>query len=198
MKKCSYCGKTEKQTRIVFYERKKYLCNAHRIQMIRHGYIKKITVFDRNEITVNGNICTMKLYNKYGICIAKTLFDKEYLKDIKPIRWGLDGRGYVYSQKLKIKLHQFILGKKQGFIIDHINQQTLDNRISNLRHVTKSQNGMNNKHKGYYYAKKINRWIVKIQFNKIIKHIGCFKTEEEAKKARRKAELKYFKKYARI
>lgn len=39
----------------------------------------------------------------------------------------------------KIKIHQMILGKIEGMDIDHINGDKLDNRISNLRHTTRSQ-----------------------------------------------------------
>jgi len=46
----------------------------------------------------------------------------------------------------KIKLHQFLLGKPDdGFVIDHVNGDGLDNRRSNLRFVTNSQNRMNQK-----------------------------------------------------
>lgn len=42
-----------------------------------------------------------------------------------------------------IKMHTFLLGKKDGHIIDHINNDGLNNLLSNIRFVTPSQNSRN-------------------------------------------------------
>jgi hypothetical protein len=70
--------------------------------------------------------------------------------------------------------------------IDHINRDTTDNRLSNLRAATQLQNSANkssrgfSKYRGVYYHRKNKKWCacgVKYQ----VKHyLGTFNTEEEA------------------
>lgn len=106
--------------------------------------------------------------------------------------------GHGRGNRVPIKLHRFILNPPKGQSIDHINQDPLDNRRENLRYCTKSQNAINSsKYKGYYYFKQCKRWCVQIQVNSKTKHIGLYKTEEEAREARKKAELEYFGEFAR-
>lgn len=51
--------------------------------------------------------------------------------------------GYAYNTEQKIFLHVFVLGKKDGFVVDHVNGDKLDNRRENLRHCTVRQNNLN-------------------------------------------------------
>jgi hypothetical protein len=92
-----------------------------------------------------------------------------------------------------------LLNLTQELVADHINHNKIDNRKSNLRAVSQQEN-MHNKstfksnksgHTGVHYNKKANRWTVSIGYNGKAKYIGCFKTIEEAVKARKEAELKY-------
>jgi hypothetical protein len=70
--------------------------------------------------------------------------------------------------------------------IDHINGIKTDNRISNLRDVTKSENNYNRKghrektYKYYYFNKGHHVWEVKATINSKRKHLGYFETEELA------------------
>lgn len=121
------------------------------------------------------------------------IFDKDDYDKIKNYCWQIS-KGYVVTRdKGKyISFHVFIMGKKDGFVIDHINQKKNDNRKSNLRYATKSQNGINTKKKikGVYKGKK--RWYARITVNKEIIELGSYKTKEEAMIARQQAEIKYF------
>lgn len=51
-------------------------------------------------------------------------------------RRAIGGGKYLY-------MHTAILGKKEGFMADHINGNGLDNRRDNLRLVTQRQNSQN-------------------------------------------------------
>lgn len=40
----------------------------------------------------------------------------------------------------KVYLHRLIMGNPDGLVVDHLNQQTLDNRRENLQVVTQKEN----------------------------------------------------------
>jgi hypothetical protein len=87
-----------------------------------------------------------------------------------------------------------VLGKKEGYVIDHINHNKLDNRKCNLRHITHQANVMHmQKERGVYWREDRGKWITQIRINAKTKHIGCFETREEALIARKEAESKYFR-----
>lgn len=101
----------------------------------------------------------------------------------------------------------FVFGVWPPKELDHINGIRDDNRIVNLRPVTKSQNQHNRKRwvkstsskfKGVSFHKLTGKWVAHIQaFNKR-EHIGLFDTEEAAAKARNsRAEILHGE-YARI
>jgi hypothetical protein len=91
-------------------------------------------------------------------------------------------------------------------VVDHINRDTCDNRASNLRWATLSENGVNSKIsdnntsgvKGVSYVKSRNIFRTTIQFNGKKKNIGDFKTLEEATKKRKEYEEKFFKEFQPI
>tara|TARA_R110000823_G_C15639991_1_gene469695 strand:- start:38 stop:541 length:504 start_codon:yes stop_codon:yes gene_type:complete len=76
-------------------------------------------------------------------------------------------------------------------IVDHINNNSLDNRIQNLRILTAYKNRLNNTAKGYYWNKKEKKWQAQITFNGKKKTIGYFKEEEDAHQAYLTAKEKY-------
>ena len=64
--------------------------------------------------------------------------------------------------------------------VDHINGDSTDNRIHNLRLVTHQQNHQNRGHRGTSFHKRLGKWIAKIMVNGKQYHIGYYDTEEEA------------------
>ena len=52
------------------------------------------------------------------------------------------------EKRKKVAMHNIIMKPSEGFIVDHINGNGLDNRRSNLRIVTRQQNTFNSVHKG--------------------------------------------------
>ena len=69
--------------------------------------------------------------------------------------------------------------------IDHINRNSLDNRIINLRVATRTEQILNRdcviNAKGYSWYK--GKWQARIRINGKQKHLGYFNTEEEARQA---------------
>ena len=79
----------------------------------------------------------------------------------------------------------------------HININSLDNRIENLRVVTSQQNVFNKvkrngvKIKGYSWDKENNNWRARIRLNKKLINLGSFTEEADARQAYLTAKEKY-------
>lgn len=92
-----------------------------------------------------------------------------------------------------VKGHQFIFYMKHGYIpklIDHIDENKLNNKISNLRPSDKSLNALNisnskgyTKHRGKYLAQ------IMIDYKHI--YLGVYDTEEEASSVYQLEKQKY-------
>lgn len=132
------------------------------------------------------------------------IIDNDDYKLVSKYKWHyadyLDGRGYAktYNRGNKphlLRMHRLILGAKDGEKVDHINQNTLDNRRENLRFVTQSQNMMNMKPRrtnksGYKGVCRISNelykhrpWLATTWKDCKQVHIGYFTTAKEAAKA---------------
>lgn len=108
--------------------------------------------------------------------------------------WVNGKRGLVY-------LHRWLLNAPIGVEIDHINRNSLDNRRSNLRMASRSQNCANRPaatgtFKGVTWHKDAQRWVAQIAVEGKNRHIGCFLTEEEAALAYDVAALDAFGEFA--
>jgi hypothetical protein len=145
-------------------------------------------------------------------CIDGSLYWKNptHGKAIKGSKAGFinnDGYYQISIYGKKFKEHQIVYLIKNGFIpkeIDHINGNRTDNRIENLREVTRSQNMCNkttNKlntsgSKNVSWKAKINKWQVAINFNGKRKYIGVFEDFEFAELVATEARNKYHGEYA--
>jgi hypothetical protein len=116
-------------------------------------------------------------------------------------------RGSGKNKDGMIRMARAILGLTKGDrrYADHINRNTLDNRRSNLRIVTSSQNCWNSvKHrnntsgyKGVYWHKRTGTWMVRIRVNYKRLFLGHFSSLEDAANAYREAVAKYHGEYGR-
>ena len=141
-------------------------------------------------------------------------FDLEDYKKIKKYCWCFNNNGYLISnlwdsnkkKNYKLLLHKIILdiSKTKKIHIDHIHHNKFDNRKKELRICTPQQNGQNcviSKNntsgvKGVSYNKRAKKWISYIRYDNSTLHLGYFDTFEEAVKARKEAEDKYFGEYS--
>lgn len=102
---------------------------------------------------------------------------------------------YLNKKRYSFLGHQFawfFINNELPKCIDHKNRVKTDNRIENLRLVTKSQNAMNMRNnKGYTYCSRSNKYIAIIMVNYKKKHLGSFKTPEEARKSYLENKEKY-------
>jgi len=119
---------------------------------------------------------------------------------------GRNSRPGASQKRLYIKMHRVVLKPPEGFIVDHINRNGLDNRKANLRLATRAQNSLNrpyikrpnspSKYKGVTWHKRNKKWQAQICYNGIHKTIGYFHDEVAAAKAYDKAAKKYHKEFA--
>jgi len=81
--------------------------------------------------------------------------------------------------------------------IDHINRDKADNRLCNLRDVTRAQNGQNQTrrrnnasgHSGVSWDSNAARWVAAIRADGKRRYLGCFKELDAAVAARKAAEI---------
>lgn len=121
-------------------------------------------------------------------------FNREVIKKSDGyITIGID----LDKKHINLKGHQFAYYIKYNKIvncIDHIDGDRTNNKIDNLREVTKQENSFNTKAKGYTFNKRNNKYQAQIAVNYKRIYIGLFNTEEEAKQAYLDAKQIYHKK----
>ena len=139
--------------------------------------------------------------NKYVIVDDE---DFEYLNQWK---WHLSDSGYavrgINKNNKKFRMHREINKTPEGLDTDHINGNKLDNRKSNLRTVTRSQNKMNvgkpktnsSGIKGVSWHKACEKWRADIKVNQKQISLGCYSLLQKAILVRNLAEKKYFKEF---
>jgi hypothetical protein len=125
-----------------------------------------------------------------------------YNKKNKLIK-GINSRGYcqitmkVNNKTISLLAHHFswyCVNKECVEEIDHINGIRNDNRICNLKSVTRQQNQWNRTTaKGYCWSKIQNKWHAQIKLNKKTIYLGLHNTEKEARNAYLQAKEIYHK-----
>lgn len=138
--------------------------------------------------------------------------DDEDYERIKNFNWGIAVKKNVpYIQattkapRKTIQLARLIMNAEAGYLIDHVNGDTLDNRKENLRAASKKTNAQNmkpnanttSKYKGVCWDKFRNKWRASIKVNNRQCHIGRFNLEEEAAKAYDIKAKEHFGEFAR-
>ena len=135
------------------------------------------------------------------------LVDDKDFKRLNKFKWSAWTNGTHWYAVRGIYMHKEIIGDVSMAIeIDHKNKNGLDNRRSNLRKCTRSQNSHNtnghkdrrSKYKGLTYRKRDNKWEARICINSIRIHLGMFKNEIDAAKAYDVGAMKHFGKYAHL
>lgn len=135
-------------------------------------------------------------------------FDLEDYDLIKDYCWSFGSADVVNSGSYgkHIMLHRLIMGvlDNNNVDVDHIKHNRYDNRKSQLRIVTNSQNQMNKGIRsnntsgvtGVYWVKSRNEWLAIITKDNKTHNLGYYKNKEDAIKARKEAEEKYFGEYS--
>jgi hypothetical protein len=124
---------------------------------------------------------------------AMTLVDDDNFERLSEYKWKQNSNGYVlrtgWNKELKkyeaVLMHRVIMSTPAGMHTDHINRDVLDNRKSNLRNATPSENNYNTRplwsnntsgYKGICWDKSRNKWLVRVG----TKQVGRYDTLDEA------------------
>ena len=209
---CKHCGRFLDMNK----KERKGLCDKHYLQQLKYGYFlddNQRTKGDPNNIIIYEDYAEIELYDVYGNIIEKTIIDIEDIQLVSKYKWSYHHKGYVTTKdketRKEIRLHNLIMGVCDNkILVDHINHNDkknrgLDNRKCNLRLVTRSQNGQNSMTsirntsgvKGVSWNKKNQKWKAYISVNKLKIELGWFENKNDAIKARKEAEIKYYGEY---
>lgn len=105
-------------------------------------------------------------------------------------------RRYYAGHRIVWALHY---GAWPSSMIDHINGNRSDNRISNLRLASPADNSRNAKagknntsgYKGVFFSKQAGKFQARITVNRLKRHLGYFDTAEAAHESYKTAAVKY-------
>lgn len=206
IKMCKEC-RLKEQERISMMHNKKLQEEKDKIKTYKEE--------NKEEFIVRKKFNEYQFKDNLVIINRKILVDKEDFEKIdKENRYiTINSGGYAYMTKYseEIFIHRFLMELPNAYddetrlIVDHINGDKLDNRKSNLRIIKKEINPINCKTyknntsgvKGVAWMKRLNKWQVSIQINKMGIYLGVYSDFNEAVKVRKEAELKYFGEYNR-
>ena len=160
---------------------------------------------------------TYDLSKEYGIGFTskgdKFWFDLEDYEIIKNYCWHYNSEGYLIATDgntgKTISLHRLVMRVSDKHLdVDHKahpprNEHKVDNRKENLRIVEHCQNTQNRSLSsnntsgttGVYKHKKRDKWVARIRVRGRSIELGEFVLKEDAIKARKLAEIKYFQEY---
>ena len=138
------------------------------------------------------------LYEVSNLGRVKSLGNNKSKKE-KILKPGLNNAGYlrVVLSKNKIRtnksVHQLVaesflnhIPNGNNLVVDHINDNKLDNRVENLQIITqrknayKTQGKYSSKYKGVHWCNRKYKWVSKIWINGKRKFLGYFVNEQEA------------------
>jgi len=152
----------------------------------------------------------LKDYLDYDPATGLFVWSKDYYKNkagTSPKASHSEGYLRVQFKKTRFFLHKVAFFWEHGYLpeeVDHIDLNTSNNAITNLRAATHQQNSCNkstrgfSRYRGVYYHKRNNKWC-SIVVSKQQKHyLGSFLSEEAAAEAYNKAAAKYHGEFARL
>lgn len=127
------------------------------------------------------------------------MVDDEDFEELSKHKWCIQAsRGMNYAKRKvfvdgkpkMLVMHRAIMGiPPDGYVIDHIDGNGVNNQRSNLRFCTPRQNYQNrhcvssSKYPGVSWSKKTKKWASHIRINKDIKNLGSYYNEIDAFRA---------------
>lgn len=214
---CQVCGRVDGNRVSHHAKSGMTLCEKHKNQYNRHGSFMEQSKFENNKVEFKGDECWLGLNNFKGGISDWCVIDSDDYDKIKDYKWFKrnDGRVVANVTSLNIgvshlRIHNIIMNfnedLKYEYEVDHIDCNTLNNKKSNLRIVTKSKNGMNRGLQsnnltgvcGVVSIKHNNQspWMPQIKINRKMIRLGTEYSFDEAVKKRLIAEAELFKEHS--
>lgn len=202
--RCPFCGNEyEANLSPIFYGNSRKCKECHKPKKYDNIYVEKELIVEIHFIN-----------RKTGECDYISKINKKYLNNVKKYSWGIS-KGYVVNTRLgrvessKSRLHRLVYSLEYGVysfeknVVDHINRNTLDNRIENLNLVAAYENNQNTRTfknnksgtKGVSWDNYSKGWSVSIQLQGKRYYLGVYKDKSEAIRVRKEAEEKYHRYY---
>lgn len=151
----------------------------------KNVWIEKVNEEQLECYTINGELLFFT-----DLALKETLIKYSWCK-------LANGYASTHVEGKQIPIHRFLLKPDEDKLVDHINRNKKDNRMSNLRIADKSLNAFNcdvrktNKsgYTGVHLRKDTGKWSAEIKKNGKKYCLGCYKDINDAIKAREKAEV---------
>ena len=157
-------------------------------------------------ITIEGDIAYVELtQGKIAIIDTKNV---PLIKNYPWYAWFNKNTNSWYAAHKTAKrffwMHRLVLNATKGVFVDHVNHDSLDNRETNLRFCTQSQNHHNQRirsnnstgFKGVSFNKQRHGYMALIMVNKKRVELGVFDTAEKAHAAYCEAATRFFEDFA--
>lgn len=140
-------------------------------------------------------------------------------KDLAELRWfahstpsGFYAHHHKRAKGAKLLVMHRVIAERinggvipTGFVVDHKNGITTDNRRENIRLATRAENAHNRQNiqrnntsgfKGVHWSKKLNKWTAAIGVDKKLINLGSFQTPLDGHRAYCQAALKHHGEFA--
>lgn len=129
------------------------------------------------------------------------IIDEGDLSLVKPYKWRASQAGSRWyavasvpgsgKRSRNISMHRLLMGSPAGKLVDHRDNDGLNNTRENMRVTDKRGNGANSRlqarnksgAKGVYWDDQGGKWYAKITVNGKSRHLGRFTDRDEAAKA---------------
>jgi hypothetical protein len=167
---------------------------------------EKVDKFKSIPLPVDEKTVIMNVLNKKKEVSASFIISVEDFERVSKINWHITNQGYIINGKIGL-LHRWLLGLVKGDntkIADHINNNPLDNRKSNLRitdYIGNNRNKSKQSHingnptssqyKGVSKTRN-NKWKAEIFVDGKHIHLGMYDSEIDAAKVYDEAAVEYF------
>lgn len=159
------------------------------------------SIHERNRYWLYGDMLLIECYYRNHERSLYFIVDSRFEEVIRKHKWHISKQGYPCTRINDTirKVHQVLLSSGSKDVIDHINQDKLDNRLVNLRFVDKRINARNSKRREDNTSgirgvckHRSGKWRAYINTECGQIHLGLFYMIEQAALARYEAEKEYF------